>query len=259
MSSSYERSAGLAVVLLMIACGGAPPPASPKESAPAQVAPEKDDSQDARARSGEITDPKDALVPVSEDRSLEYPVYAASGMPTLTAPWAASDYAAAAKSLGDLAQKNRLFLPREKSARSGAVFERMLSHENFASLSAESAPEYLHTLPLLLGPYSPQKDGVAFPREQARLVALLLWVYPRALASLATASGDPKSEKVLEEQRVVAVDLVRGAAQMLQESGRYRAADRRIIAEALATEGLALQAHLTPEQATEITPLLQAR
>ncbi len=249
------------VLSTTVGCTRTPPPASPAEKAPAQVAPSdgaKEDA-DARAKSGEITDPKDAMVPVSEDRSLDYVVYAAGGMPALTSAWSPADYMAAAKTLNNLAGQNRLFLPREKSPRSGAIFERMLSHENFDGLTPKSSTDYLHSLPLLLGPYTPQKDNIGFPREQARLVALMLWVYPRALAVLANDMGNPDSEKALDEQRIIAVAVVRGAAQMVQEKERYRASDRRLVEEALATEGLALQAHLTPEQGAEITPLLQRR
>src|SRR6478609_3103916 len=148
MSERAARLLSVMVLSLTCGCTHAPPPASPAEKAPSQVAPKGANAgADSQAKSSELTDPKDALVPVSEDRSLDYVVYAAGGMPALTSSWTPTDYAAAAKTFGNLARQNRLFLPREKSPRSGAIFERMLAHENFEGMTPQSAAEYLHTLP----------------------------------------------------------------------------------------------------------------
>ena len=93
------------VLSTTMGCTRTPPPASPAEKAPAQVSPSDSakEGADARAKRGELSDPKDALVPVSEDRSLDYVVYAAGGMPALTSAWSPADYMAAAKTLNNLA------------------------------------------------------------------------------------------------------------------------------------------------------------
>ncbi len=241
------------LVVLLSACSHEPAPASPNGVAPAQVAP-------APAKTAADVAKEDAAVPVSEDRSLDPAVYSASNLPDPNAPWSPQEYATAAEVLGGLARQNRLFLPREDSERSGAVFARLMARENFEGLTPQAANDYLQVLPRFFALYAPASDGAAFPREQVRWAELMLWLYPRALHALAEGhKAGVVPEQPLTQQRAIAVGVVRGAAHMLTEIQRYRSADRTLLESSLASAEPELRPELSKEQADQVAETLQSR
>ncbi len=238
--------------VLLTACSHEPAPASPHEVAPKQVAP-------APVKTAADVAKEDAAVPVSEDRSLDPAVYSASNLPDPNAPWTPQEYATAAEVLGGLARQNRLFLPREDSSRSGAVFARLMARENFAELTPQAANDYLQILPRFFALYAPAEDGAAFPREQVRLAELMLWLYPRALHALAEGhKAGVVPEQPLIQQRAVAVGVVRGAAHMLQETQRYRSSDRSLLESSLSKVEPELRPELSKEQADQVAASIQS-
>ncbi len=239
--------------LLVAGCSQAPRPASNAEPAPPQVAPAPPKTAEDIAR-------EDAAVPVSADRSFDPAVYAAGNLPPLDTPWTPLQYATAAEALTNVARQNRLFLPRENSERSGVVFARLMSRDNFEALTPQAANDYLQILPRFFALYAPSSDGAAFPREQVRWAELLLWLYPRALHALAEGhKAGVVPEQPLLEQRTIAVAVVRGAAQMLRETERYRTSDRALLEDSLTAAGPALRPELTPAQSEAVAAALPAR
>ena len=80
-----------------------------------------------------------AAQPVTiEDRTLSPEKYVEMGLPALDRAWAADDYAVAARVLESLAGRDGALLPRYHSAKSGAVFDRIVSPQNLAIFSDRS-------------------------------------------------------------------------------------------------------------------------
>ena len=72
-----------------------------------------------------------------ESKSLE--TYRAAGVPAIDKPWGSDEYKAAFDAIFKLGKKWEA-LPRFKSAKSGALFERIVSLDNMNSVATESTP-----------------------------------------------------------------------------------------------------------------------
>src|SRR5260370_856235 len=74
------------------------------------------------------------------DESLTSEEYIRLGVPAFDRPWSASDMQRAWKSLTSIAQENQRHLPRHQSERSGVVFARITTTENFELFRNQSLP-----------------------------------------------------------------------------------------------------------------------
>lgn len=245
-----------AVFLLAVGCGGTagPPPTAPVERAPTLVEPvvEASTTGESAAATGEAS-----------DRTLTATEYETGGVPPCDRPWTPDDYRRAWMALGKLARGDRALLPRAGSARSGGVFVRMVSPENFASLRDVSAtPEdraaeadaYLAGIPRLMGLYL---GDAGFGSEQVAFAALLLDLLAVAPGSSTNDSdsvaGAPSVDPYRARLRVVTAGVLAGALSMLGESARYEPAMRGLLAEKLALHWRALSATLPPEDRARLT------
>jgi hypothetical protein len=203
------------------------------------------------------------LHPTAEDTSLPLAVYRAAGVPELDQAWSASDYQRCLQVFVDLVRGGRGDLPRAGSARSGALFARVVDARNFAArpgAAGERASElasYLDVFPGFLKVYAPASDGVDFSVEQAELIVGLLELLKSALdGSRAYGAIDASWMSRYEQQKQVALGVVRGAGTMLAEESRYSPPVRRHLRAHLARLAPDLGRHLDPEAAHELHALV---
>jgi hypothetical protein len=120
---------GIFAVMALVGCGAAP-------STPAVVP--------ANPGPAPIQTPATAASPIKpailEDRSLTAEEYATLGMPAHERLWSYVDMTNAAKVLTDIAGRDASQLPRFRSSKSGAVFDRLVSKENLGLLRNKTLP-----------------------------------------------------------------------------------------------------------------------
>jgi hypothetical protein len=239
--------------LALLACSSPPAPQRP-EAAPELVA-TAEPSADAPPGSAVSSEPQD-------DTSLDLAVYRAAGVPDIERPWAPDDYERCLQVFGALLRAGRGDLPREGSARSGALFARLVDAQNFETTSraagspgdrARALQRHLETFPGLLQIYSPANDGLDFSREQADLCVALLELLKLALASSRELVTQQASwAETYDRQKRVTVGVVRGLEQMLAERERYPEPLRRRMKGELSRLSPELERHLDPDDARAV-------
>lgn len=241
------------------------PAAAPIESAPELV--ETAPLTSTRAAGGvAAARPELPSISAEADTSLSLPVYLAAGVPSVDHAWSARDYERCLAVFGELLRSGRGDLPRRGSARSGALFARLVAVENFRSAD-EAAPAerarrlegYLGAYPGLLAVYSPANDGLDFSVEQAELIVSLLELLKSTLDSSRerAAEGKAPAEEYARQQQMT-LGVVRGASVMLAEPERYAPALRQYMKAALVRLAPALERHLEPSAASEVHALAAA-
>jgi hypothetical protein len=235
--------------LALLACSAPPAPRVP-EAAPELVATAQ--PRDEAESGAAPPEPRD-------DTSLDLAVYRAAGVPELDRPWSPDDYERCLQVFGQLLRGGRGDLPRQGSARSGALFARLVNVQNFEATSraagspgdrARALERQLESFPGLLQVYSPANDGVDFAREQADLGVALLELLKLALASSSELAPQERSwVQTYERQKVVTVGVVRGLEQMLGERERYPEPLRRRLKGELSRLAPELERHLDPDDA----------
>jgi hypothetical protein len=101
--------------------------------------------------------------------------------------------------------------------------------------------------------YSPASDGIDFSVEQAELIVGLLELLKSALdGSRAYVATDASWTPRYEQQKQMAVGVVRGAGTMLEEERRYALPVRRHLKAHLTRLAPDLGHHLDPEAAREL-------
>lgn len=99
----------------------------------------------------QLADPPVAAAPaliatVSDDQSLTAEEYIDLGMPAHERPWSSVDMANAAKVLTEIANRDPIQLPRYHGSKSGELFSRLTSTENFGFFQNQSLPLKIRTL-----------------------------------------------------------------------------------------------------------------
>ena len=258
-TASLLIAGALLAALAPLSCTAhAPPGPARAESAPALVptASGQSDTGDAPvglAPSGTA----EAAAPAAVDSSLPVSVYRAAGVPELDREWSVEDYARGARALLQMGQSGRDGLPRKESQRSGEVFARLVAAANFSSIPkadtatsrARLAQQYLGVFPGLLQLYSPASDGLDFAPEQAELVVSLLELLKLALDSSRDYVLEEASwQGAYDEQKAMAVGILRGIGNMLAETDRYPGPLRERLREHTARLLPTLVSHLDAEQ-----------
>ena len=204
-------------------------------------------------------EPLPATGALANDTSLTLTVYQAAGVPEIERAWSVLDYERCLSVLFELLRSGRQDLPRLGSARSGALFARLVDARNFAAqgvTSRERAPElqrYLDVFPRLLKLYSPANDHIDFSAEQAELTVCLLELLGLALAeSRAFALEDPAWNEEYEQQISIAAGVVRGVVAMFAERERYSSESRGRLRRDLARLAPALAPHLGSDDARRL-------
>jgi hypothetical protein len=249
--SRAARARGLWLALL--ACSAPPAPQVP-EAAPELV---------ATAEPGGAPTPDTAAAPEPrDDTSLELAVYRAAGVPELERPWGPDDYERCLRVFGQLLRGGRGDLPRRGSARSGALFARLVDAQNFEATSraagspgdrARALERQLESFPGLLQVYSPANDGLDFAREQADLGVALLELLKLALGSShELVTQEASWAEVYDRQKGITVGVVRGLQQMLGERERYPEPVRRRLKGELSRLAPELERHLDPDDARAV-------
>ena len=254
------------------ACGGAPAPRA-AEAAPELVSTASSPSpteQQPPSAAGPASAPPSAPPPSGDaspaspsaagDTSLPLAVYRAAGVPEVDQPWSVADYERCLQVLVDLLRSGRADLPRHGSARSGALFARLVDARNFAATPGLTTGEharrlqgYLAVFPGLLKVYSPASDGIDFSVEQAELIVALLELLKSALeASRPWSVQDARWVEVYDVQKQMTLGVARGARAMLDEPQRYSPAIRERLQAELTRRAPELERHLTTEDAREV-------
>lgn len=233
---------------MLVACAGAAPPApNDAESAPPLV------SSETTAAASLAPSVPDA----PPDTSLTWPVYRAAGVPEIDRTWSVEDYRRGVQVFVKMAGVSRGELPRRDSQRSGGVFARLVSRDNFSAVAAPGGAEtrarlgddYLAVFPGLLQLYSPASDAQDFAVEQGDLIVALLELLKLALdASRAYNAEDAGWGERYEQQKAMTVGVLRGVGAMLLEDGRYTPALRRRLEAEAARLGPELASHLDAER-----------
>jgi hypothetical protein len=238
-------------LLALQACAAQPDPRAP-EAAPALV---ETASEAGAPEASALAPPR----PTAPDTSLSLAVYRAAGVPDVDHPWSLQDYQRCLTVFIDLLRSGRSDLPRAGSARSGALFARLVDARNFdppagiaAGERASRLESYLEVFPGFLNVYAPATDGIDFAVEQAELIVGLLELLKSALGSSRELSAvDTSWVKEYERQKQVTRGVVRGAGTMLAEE-RYSVPVRRHLRAHLARLAPELTHHLDPEAAREV-------
>lgn len=241
---------------MLVACAGAQSPPTAAESAPPLVSPE----------ASAPASPAPPVVDAPLDHSLTWPIYRAAGVPEIDRPWSVEDYRRGVQVFGKMAGVSRAELPRRDSQRSGAVFARLVDRDNFAAVASPGAAEsrarlgqdYLAVFPGLLQLYSPASDALDFAVEQGELIAALFELLKLALdaSRVYTAENAGWGERY-EQQKTVAVGVLRGVGAMLLEAGRYSAALRQRLKGEATRLGPELASHLDADRRRLIDDIIQ--
>ncbi len=258
-SAPAPRAAEAAPELVNTAASPSPSPPQPTPAASGTAvagaaAPPYPAAPPARA-----TSPSDSSSAAS-DTSLPLAVYRAAGVPEVDHPWSVAEYEHCLEVFVELLRSGRADLPRHGSARSGAVFARLVDARNFEATPGLTTGEharamqgYLALFPGLLKIYSPASDGVDFSVEQTELIVSLIELLKSALeASRQWAVQDPRWAEVYEIQKQMTLGVARGARAMLTEPQRYSPALRERLKVELARRAPELERHLTPDDAREL-------
>lgn len=235
------------LVVMMAACARGAPPSVLAESAPALVSPGPSSAE-----------PRVLAVPDAPlDTSLTWPTYRAAGVPEIDRAWSVEDYRQGVQVFGKMAASSRTELPRRDSERSGGVFGRLVSLDNFARVAASGAAEararlgeeYLAVFPGLLQLYSPASDAVDFAVEQGELIVALLELLKLSLhASRTHTASEAAWGERYERQKAMTVGVLHGVRAMLLEEKRYTAELRQRLKGDAARLGPELVSHLDIEQ-----------
>ncbi len=182
-------------------------------------------------------------VAAAEDPSLSAAEYISLGMPAADRTWGGTEYEAAASALAKIAAANPSQLPRRGSAKSGAVFERLVSPDNLEFLSNSDLPaeaRFVAGLPTLqaqpsifgiyLGVMETMNTGpelIDLSRFQLRAAAA---VTPLVRERMATNDpSDPAREIQLggyEQVRNGVATMLFGTLETLTERDAFSTADR---------------------------------
>jgi hypothetical protein len=191
------------------------------------------------------------------DTSLTWPIYRAAGVPEIDRAWSVEDYRRGVQVFWKMAGTSRAELPRRDSERSGRVFGRLVSLDNFSGVAASSAAEdrarlgedYLAVFPGLLQLYSPASDAADFAVEQGDLIVAVLELLKLSLdASRLHAASDAAWREPYERQKVMTVNVLRGVRAMLLEEARYTVELRQRLRREAARLAPELVSHLELEQ-----------
>lgn len=200
------------------------------------------------------------MLPVPDvplDTSLTWPIYRAAGVPEIDTAWSVEDYRRGVQVFGKMASASRAELPRRDSERSGGVFGRLVSLDNFSGVGASDAAEararlgedYLAVFPGLLQLYSPASDALDFAVEQGELIVALLELLKLSLdASRLHAAANTAWGERYERQKAMTVGVLHGVRAMLLEEQRYTAELRQRLQGKAARLAPQLVSHLDVDQ-----------
>ena len=227
--------------LFAIACSRAPAASEPVVPTPAE--------EPAAAGRTVVVAPRAA----TGDGSLELSAYVRAGIPDPGAAWRVDQYEQAVAVLVRSAASGRAGLPRRFSARSGALFSRLVADDNFqtegapsSAQAAELAARSVALVSSLCGLYAPGNDGADLASEQVALVGALLARLEVALARAGARAGvDASWSEAYEQQKRAVLAVFRGALTMLGETTRYSDAERAELRGLLGTEQAGLLRHLS--------------
>jgi len=207
---------------------------------------------------------------VPPDQSLKADEYSNKGMPSLDRPWNPSDYLTCINVLGSCAENNIYSLPRYKSANSGAIFNRIVSVENFSQLEDKTrlidvrireVSEYIVNLNGVFVVYVKAGfRGKPFDSEVVEIMARLLnlnlikaQLSDEALAS--TAKEDPSyalRKEGREAMKAGLFQIMMGAIRALTEHQYYRDSELIRLAGYIKDFAPPLMAEMTPDAKAQL-------
>lgn len=209
-----------------------------------------------------------AAMPVVQDQSLTTEEYVQAGMPKPDQAWTGKEYAAAAKVLERLAAEPEK-LPRWKSAKSGAVFDRLIQRDYLSGLFDERVSldkrfeifeSFWPAFRTILFVYvQALQQGHKYDRECVELAAVTLY-FARGSTEVADAKfktiskTDPNyatREGGYRKMKNGINGMVLGLLITLGEKNYYRDEARLSLATHLKAELPGLFRHLTPETKKE--------
>lgn len=212
---------------------------------------------------------------IAPDHSLTAATYIKKGMPAYDRDWSGQDYVQAAKVLQAVAGLDATQLPRYGSPTSGAVFARIVSHDNFGlfgigilnqqqSFTAASALlQGLGQITIVYASATTQEK--VFDSELVELMRYVLEV-SREVAHLAEAfiaslpANDPDHDARLkgrEQMRQGMARVVFGCLDTLAERETYRSSELVRLAQTLETTVPAIFSFLPPGAQQELSVRIQ--
>jgi hypothetical protein len=229
--------------MVLLWCGGCDRDTSSSSTAPSPT--------EAKA----VASPRTATATKNPpDESLPADQYIPLGLPAYDRPWTGQDMTVAAGKLQTLAATAPQQLPRRKSAKSGAMFDRITGRDNLAFFRSQSLPlsarlpqamEYLQSLNAILKTYlAAMQAGKVSGGELVDLLAAELSVVQVALELVdefvPTLSKDDPKYPVrmagLERMRQGLATMVSGTLTALTESRVYDVDSRsRLLARSIET------------------------
>jgi hypothetical protein len=179
-----------------------------------------------------------SLVP-APDHSLDLKGYLDLGLPAIEKAWTAAEYSQAGKVMDTLAKKDPTQLPRSGSARSGAVFSRLVDPANIFSLGNKAIPPYSRietaggimqeSVSLFRTYAGVSSPALCFDTELMKLGIYLLrqqetatLISDEILRSDLSVAQDPKRKDGHAQIRIGMGQTSCGLVQMLADSGTIR-------------------------------------
>lgn len=198
-------------------------------------------------------------VRITPDRSLTAAEYAAAGLPPVDHPWTHAEITAAARALTTLVAGDVSRLPREGSARSGAVFSRFVDVARVdpaAPMSMDDEFGYLGALTDVLRLYVTDTTRGFMDAETVALTDVLLALSARSIASALPRLTEHASRALSDDgvfsgfRRMVGGfdETAHGAVTMLFERDHFRPAVRTRLVAVLRARLPSVTSHLAPDQ-----------
>jgi len=120
---------------------------------------------------------------IIQDNSIHIDTYNEIALPGINKTWDAKDYFEIAGMATGLAEKDRSLLPRFQSERSGKLFSKIISEDNFRTLYEEGLPledryseliEYYKALGMIISCYVSNGDNNYFDNEIVSILGLYI-------------------------------------------------------------------------------------